>query len=567
MVKGASDHQSHDLPERLVSWKVIATELGCDERTAKRWERERGLPVHRVPGSKRSVVFAFRSELDNWLKTAPNRDESALTFSNLGFQTDRANVQHAAARVSQPWRSDGESWVRTREHAQDSRSGTRLQQRQAGENDLGNLAFADPPFPSKGESRTLDEEVGGQTGDDAANVPISTVPAHSNARFGWPGWLGICLAATVVLAWWILNSRPAVRAKASGNSQSSLAFQHVPVPDAEKLYNRGQYFWNLRTADSLTKAVDAYTQAIVKDPSYAEPYAGLAESYDLMPQFAGSDLGEAFARAESAAERAIQLNPNLAAAHRAKAFALFFWDWDFAGSDAEFKRALALDPNSAESHHWYASTLLNRHEGQESMRQIDEALRLNPTSTAIAIDAAFIHAAFGDFNAGVKALRELDHTQPTLASSSDFLRTIEFAEGEYLAYIADTRRYALTTGNPDDLATADNVARGWAEGGKIAMLNALLRAQEIAFKHGTETGFRLGQTYILLGHPDKALPYFDASLKKHFIMLITMRDCNWAKDLTADPGYAKLFEEIRKRMHRGYPAHPAVVPAFENLSQ
>src|SRR5271165_3371113 len=54
--------------QRLVSWKAIAGHFGCDERTAKRWERERRMPVHRAPGGRRSGVFAYADELDAWLQ-------------------------------------------------------------------------------------------------------------------------------------------------------------------------------------------------------------------------------------------------------------------------------------------------------------------------------------------------------------------------------------------------------------------------------------------------------------------------------------------------------------------
>ena len=52
----------------LVSWKEIAVFLNRSERTVKRWERERGLPVHRVPGGERGSVFAYPGELGDWLK-------------------------------------------------------------------------------------------------------------------------------------------------------------------------------------------------------------------------------------------------------------------------------------------------------------------------------------------------------------------------------------------------------------------------------------------------------------------------------------------------------------------
>ncbi len=52
--------------KRLDSWKEIATFFGRDERTVKRWEKERGLPVYRVPGSARGGVFAYAEELAEW---------------------------------------------------------------------------------------------------------------------------------------------------------------------------------------------------------------------------------------------------------------------------------------------------------------------------------------------------------------------------------------------------------------------------------------------------------------------------------------------------------------------
>jgi TolB-like protein len=51
----------------LVSWKEIAAFLNRAERTVRRWERERGLPVHRVPGGDRGSVFAYPYELADWL--------------------------------------------------------------------------------------------------------------------------------------------------------------------------------------------------------------------------------------------------------------------------------------------------------------------------------------------------------------------------------------------------------------------------------------------------------------------------------------------------------------------
>lgn len=58
---------SSDTASRLVGWKRIAVHLGCSERTARRWEAEENLPVHRQVHEAKSTVYAFPGELDRWI--------------------------------------------------------------------------------------------------------------------------------------------------------------------------------------------------------------------------------------------------------------------------------------------------------------------------------------------------------------------------------------------------------------------------------------------------------------------------------------------------------------------
>ena len=66
MASHQNDHLERE--QTLVSWKEIASFLNRAERTVKRWERDRGLPVHRIPGGERGGVFAYSDELADWLK-------------------------------------------------------------------------------------------------------------------------------------------------------------------------------------------------------------------------------------------------------------------------------------------------------------------------------------------------------------------------------------------------------------------------------------------------------------------------------------------------------------------
>jgi len=77
--RGKRDGHNGDAPpdQRLSGWKEIAAFFGKDERTVKRWEVLRGLPVHRLPGVGRGTVYAFAGELDLWLKSAHRESDEA----------------------------------------------------------------------------------------------------------------------------------------------------------------------------------------------------------------------------------------------------------------------------------------------------------------------------------------------------------------------------------------------------------------------------------------------------------------------------------------------------------
>jgi hypothetical protein len=63
--------------KRLDSWKEIAAYLGRDVTTVMRWEREKALPVHRLPGGRRKAVFAYQDEIEAWYAGGENKEVPA----------------------------------------------------------------------------------------------------------------------------------------------------------------------------------------------------------------------------------------------------------------------------------------------------------------------------------------------------------------------------------------------------------------------------------------------------------------------------------------------------------
>jgi hypothetical protein len=80
---------SADARHRLSSWKEIATYLGREVRTVIRWEKERGLPIHRVPGGQGRSVFAYTDELDRWSAGDAGKAATAIPSAAASGQPSR----------------------------------------------------------------------------------------------------------------------------------------------------------------------------------------------------------------------------------------------------------------------------------------------------------------------------------------------------------------------------------------------------------------------------------------------------------------------------------------------
>jgi TolB-like protein/Tfp pilus assembly protein PilF len=173
-----------------------------------------------------------------------------------------------------------------------------------------------------------------------------------------------------------------LQAKLTGSAEQVLASRPTENPEAHQLYLRGRYFWNRRTLENLKKALGYFKQAIEEDPSYALAYAGLADSYSLMPVYSNNPPKEDIERAISAAHRALELDDSLAEAHTSLANALEV-DCQFSAAEEEFKRAIALNPNYATAHQWFGECFQAQGRFAESLAQLQQAHELDPLSLII----------------------------------------------------------------------------------------------------------------------------------------------------------------------------------------
>jgi Tfp pilus assembly protein PilF len=335
-------------------------------------------------------------------------------------------------------------------------------------------------------------------------------------------------------------------ASQTGWLERTVAPHHQPPQKAVDLYLAGTYDWEKRTPDSLQQARDLFGRAIAEDPAYAEPYAGLANTYLLLREYSVMPDGEAYFRAREAAERALALDPNLAQAHAALAFVTFFWTRDWPRGLAGFRRATELDPGSASVWHWYGTALYHAGRPDEALRAIGEAQRLDPASRSIVADRALIFYHAGHPAEAIAMLRQLAASDPEFLSPRAYLAGFDLAGGDAAAFVQDGKAAARLRGDGYSMAVAEAAEQGFRRGGGGEMLRTMLAEKLRLRRAGRGTHYELAVAYALLGESKPALQLLEASNEAGESDFVSVRMDPRLRSLHGDPRFRRLAAEVER---------------------
>jgi TolB-like protein/Tfp pilus assembly protein PilF len=165
--------------------------------------------------------------------------------------------------------------------------------------------------------------------------------------------------------------------------QRPLIDRHTQNTRAYEAYLKGRFYWTRRHHGGLVAALEHFKKAIEEDAGYALAYAGLADAYSFIGVYAVQRPRSILAEAIAAAERALELDPELAEAHTSLAFIKLANDWDLPGAAREFTRALELDPRQAVTRIYYPWLLVLQGDVASAMSQVRAAQESEPLSPLV----------------------------------------------------------------------------------------------------------------------------------------------------------------------------------------
>lgn len=319
-----------------------------------------------------------------------------------------------------------------------------------------------------------------------------------------------------------------VRAAAKGRGENVEAY---------RLYLQGRFFEDRSTREDTARAIEYYRQALEIDPQYALAWTGIARAHSDQATSSWLPIAEGFRMAREAAQRALEVDPNLAEAHAAIGDIRMFHDWDWKGAQQALKRALELAPGDARI--FRSAGLLARFVGRldESLAHGRHAVSLDPLGvSAQRFLARTCHAA-GLYDEAEAAARKVLEISPQGARAYFYIGFIKLAQGRLDEAQEAFEREVHSTFRLVGLTLVHHTQGRDAE--SQAALKALIdkdpdgSAYQIAFGHAHR------------GEADAAFQWLEHAYRQRDPGLATMKLDPFLRNLRGDPRWRPFLEKMR----------------------
>jgi eukaryotic-like serine/threonine-protein kinase len=327
-------------------------------------------------------------------------------------------------------------------------------------------------------------------------------------------------------------------------SEQAILEEARPVnPEAHEAYLKGMFHWTKFTREDLDIAEKYFDLALEKDPAYAPSYVGHAWVWIVRNQLAFAAPAEAGPKAKAAAQRAMELDEDLAGAHEALAMTEWLIDWDWDGAWGAYRRSLELNPNVATTQAMYARFLTIMGHGDEALVHSKRSIELDPFNLPVLGWHAQLLVMHRRWDEAIEAARDALRLQPDFIGGNlplfDAYHMKGMEEEAFEMLKADWRRLY---NDPRIDAALDE---GYAQGGYA---EAYKRSVETMVSRLLETNSRplnIARVYALGGEKDKAIEWLEKGFEFRDPNMPYLGVSYVYDDLRPDP----RFQDLLRRMN------------------
>jgi tetratricopeptide (TPR) repeat protein len=324
--------------------------------------------------------------------------------------------------------------------------------------------------------------------------------------------------------------------------KAKLVKRYTDDPEAYSLYLKGRYFWNRRYEGGLQKGIECFQEAIDKDPLYALAYAGIADCYNIFAHFGFLPPREGYSKAKVAVAKALEIDDTLAEAYASLGWIKTFYDWDWAEAEKAFKRALELNPNYAAAHYFYGLYLSITGHGVEAFAEVKKSVELDPLWLVVNAVLGLGLYWWRQYDEAIEQLQKTLEMDPNFAIAHFYLGLTYAVKERWEEAIASLKKFLnLWPGSP---VAVGYLGFAYGMSGQddeaLSMLDQLSKLSQQRYVSSLYKAL----IYLGLGKKDQAFEYLDKAYDERESWMVTLKTAPFMDTLRSDPRYEALIKKM-----------------------
>ncbi len=324
---------------------------------------------------------------------------------------------------------------------------------------------------------------------------------------------------------------PSFKLRSNVNDLTGEALEH---------YVEGRRLWMKRTPQTLEAATAEFEKASALAPHSAFPYAAIGECYAFKAIW-GVPQKLVMPKAKAAALKALEIDPDHAAARGLLGFILSAYEWDWTAAEKEFQKALKSDPRSVDVCCMYSSHLLGveRYDEAVALGKRAQAHEQSPTVVTNSHVAKVMYIA-GRFDESIRLLNSMLQENPNFYLSHWYLGLVFLEIGRWDEALEEITAAARQSG--DNPLVLSSLGYLYAKRGRGEDARKIIK--QLQQHVGPVPTIELATVYGALGDLDQAFHWLDQSVKEKVLYVSWLRVWPLFKPLRDDSRYAAMLQQL-----------------------
>jgi TolB-like protein/lipoprotein NlpI len=333
-----------------------------------------------------------------------------------------------------------------------------------------------------------------------------------------------------------------IRLQLNGEEKKRFAKRPTDSSEAYEAYIRGRYFWNKRTDEGMKKGLAYFREAIALDPTFAQAYVGVADSYATLGLYAVLPPKEAFPAAKEAGRKALEMDHSLAEAHATLGFIAFYYDWNGLAAESEFRQAFDNNANYAIAHSWNGENLAAMGRFPEAISEAKLAQENDPLSMSINTNAGWTLFLAGRHGEAMEALKKIIEIDPGFPRAHFRLGSAYENRGMYGQAIVELQKAVqLSAGDP---YYEGALGHAYAVSGNVGAARRLLELLKSRSRRRYIPAYAIALIYAGLGEKDNAFIWLGKAYEDRSTSLAYLKVDPVLNSLRSDPRFVGLVQSI-----------------------